>query len=205
MEVIGRSKFLPFYPWGKSSRYTLNRRLGEYQNFPELFGGEKNIFLWIKSGPVRTVTCSLPFIKYDVPDVNLCIILVIKLLSYRDVFNKKKHVLSTTVQILDVITSFNLNCYPVMMDQPRAAILFRRHGNWSRDLPLTVYRWVTSRVRSKSRVSLWRHLFTAEPPVYQRNQRRYHVKKSKNLLLLMGFGPQVVEPAAHSPATVPTT
>jgi hypothetical protein len=43
--------------------------------------------------------------------------------------NKKKHVLSTTVQILDVITSFNLNCYPVMMDQPRAAILFRRHGN----------------------------------------------------------------------------
>jgi hypothetical protein len=27
-----------------------------------------------------------------------------------------------------------------MMDQPRAAILFRRHGNWSRDLPLTVYR-----------------------------------------------------------------
>jgi hypothetical protein len=42
---------------------------------------------------------------------------------------KKKYVLSTTVQILDVITSFNLNCYPVMMDQPRAAILFRRHGN----------------------------------------------------------------------------
>jgi hypothetical protein len=28
---------------------------------------------------------------------------------------KKKHVLSTTVQILDVITSFNLNCYPGMM------------------------------------------------------------------------------------------
>jgi hypothetical protein len=28
---------------------------------------------------------------------------------------KKKHVLSTTVQILDVITSFNSNCYPVMV------------------------------------------------------------------------------------------
>jgi hypothetical protein len=30
-------------------------------------------------GPVRTETCSLPFNKYDVPDVNCVIILVIKL------------------------------------------------------------------------------------------------------------------------------
>jgi hypothetical protein len=44
-------------------------------------------------------------------------------------FLERKYVLSTTVQILDVMTSFNVNCYPVMMDQPRAAILFRRHGN----------------------------------------------------------------------------
>jgi hypothetical protein len=41
-------------------------------------------------GPVGTETCSLPFIKYDVPDVNYFIILVIKLLAHRDVFNKKK-------------------------------------------------------------------------------------------------------------------
>jgi hypothetical protein len=41
-------------------------------------------------GPVGTETCSLPFIKYDVPDVNCIIILVIKLLQHRDVVNKKK-------------------------------------------------------------------------------------------------------------------
>jgi hypothetical protein len=41
-------------------------------------------------GPVGTETCSLQFIKYDVPDVNCFIILVIKLLAHRDVFNKKK-------------------------------------------------------------------------------------------------------------------
>jgi hypothetical protein len=29
-------------------------------------------------GPIGTETCSLPFIKYDVPDVNCFIILVIK-------------------------------------------------------------------------------------------------------------------------------
>jgi hypothetical protein len=31
-------------------------------------------------GPVRTETCSLPFIKHDVPDVNCFIILVIILI-----------------------------------------------------------------------------------------------------------------------------
>jgi hypothetical protein len=36
-------------------------------------------------------------------------------LDVKFVNTKKKKVLSTTVQILDVITSFNLNCYPVMM------------------------------------------------------------------------------------------
>jgi hypothetical protein len=29
---------------------------------------------------------------------------------------KRKHVLSTIVQMLDVITSFNFNCYSPMMD-----------------------------------------------------------------------------------------
>jgi hypothetical protein len=33
-------------------------------------------------GPVRTETCSLPFIKYDVPDVNYFIIVVIKCISW---------------------------------------------------------------------------------------------------------------------------
>jgi hypothetical protein len=42
-------------------------------------------------GPVGTDTCSLPFIKYDVPDENCFIILVIKLLAHQDVFNHKKY------------------------------------------------------------------------------------------------------------------
>jgi hypothetical protein len=37
---------------------------------------------------VETETCSLPSIKYDVPDVNCFIILVIKLLAHRDVFSQ---------------------------------------------------------------------------------------------------------------------
>jgi hypothetical protein len=49
-------------------------------------------------------------------------------------------------------------------------------SNASRDPPLSIYLDVTSRY-IRVRLSLWRHLFTAEPPVYQRNQRRYHVKK----------------------------
>jgi hypothetical protein len=40
-------------------------------------------------GPIGTETCSLRFIKYDVPDVNCFIILVIKLLAHRDIFNQK--------------------------------------------------------------------------------------------------------------------
>jgi hypothetical protein len=43
--------------------------------------------------------------------------------------------------------------------------------------PLSIYLEVTSRY-IRVRLSLWRHLFTAEPPVYQRNQRRYHVKRA---------------------------
>jgi hypothetical protein len=39
-------------------------------------------------GPVGTETCSFPFIKYDVPDINSFIILLIKLLAHRDVFNQ---------------------------------------------------------------------------------------------------------------------
>jgi hypothetical protein len=41
-------------------------------------------------GPVQTETCSHPFIKYDVPDVNCFIILVIKILAHRYAFNHKK-------------------------------------------------------------------------------------------------------------------
>jgi hypothetical protein len=48
-------------------------------------------FIKPDDGPIGTETCSLPFIKYDVPDVNCCIILVIKLLAHRDVFNQTKH------------------------------------------------------------------------------------------------------------------
>jgi hypothetical protein len=42
-------------------------------------------------GPVGTETCSLPYNKYDVPDVNCFIILVIQLLAHRDVFIKLKY------------------------------------------------------------------------------------------------------------------
>jgi hypothetical protein len=40
--------------------------------------------------PVGTETCSIPFNKYDVPDLNCFIILIIKLSAHRDVFNQKK-------------------------------------------------------------------------------------------------------------------
>jgi hypothetical protein len=36
-------------------------------------------------------TCSLPFNKYDVPDVNDFIILIINILAHRDVFNQTSH------------------------------------------------------------------------------------------------------------------
>jgi hypothetical protein len=47
-------------------------------------------------GPVGTETCSLPYNKYYMPDVNCFIILIIKILAHRDVFNKKKFIHSNT-------------------------------------------------------------------------------------------------------------
>jgi hypothetical protein len=49
-------------------------------------------------------------------------------------------------------------------------------SNASRDPPLSIYLEVTSRYFS-SKTTHVTSPFTAEPPVYQRNQRRYHVKK----------------------------
>jgi hypothetical protein len=66
----------------------------------------------------------------------------------------KKHVLSTTVQILDVITSCNCNCHPT------AAILFRYRSNGSRDFTVSIYLEVTSHQTFRVRlpVTLCRHL-----------------------------------------------
>jgi hypothetical protein len=47
---------------------------------------------------VETETCSLPSIKYDVPDVN-CFILVIKLLAHRDVFNQSIYLCSARLAL----------------------------------------------------------------------------------------------------------
>jgi hypothetical protein len=54
---------------------------------------------YIDDGPVRTETCSLPFIKYDVPEVKCFNILVIKLVVHRDVFNQRvfKHCNNLTI------------------------------------------------------------------------------------------------------------
>jgi hypothetical protein len=67
---------------------------------------------------------------------------------------RKYHVLSTTVQILDVITSFNCNC------RPTAAILFRYRSNGSHDFPVSICLEVTSHqtFRVRLAVTLWRHL-----------------------------------------------
>jgi hypothetical protein len=52
-------------------------------------------------GPEGTETCSLPFNKYDVPDVNCFIILIIKLLAHRDDFNQK-----STLTLLFIVCPF---------------------------------------------------------------------------------------------------
>jgi hypothetical protein len=58
-------------------------------------------------GPVRTETCSLPLNKYNVPDVNCFIILIIKLLAHRDLFNQKKNELDH-LEDLDMNGSINI-------------------------------------------------------------------------------------------------
>jgi hypothetical protein len=47
----------------------------------------------------------------------------------------KKHVLSTTVQILDVITSFNLNPYTLMMDRRKKIM---KHDTLSNDISFII-------------------------------------------------------------------
>jgi hypothetical protein len=51
-------------------------------------------------GPVETETCSLPFFRYGVPEVNCFIILVIELLAHRDVFNQTSHSAAVITSIL---------------------------------------------------------------------------------------------------------
>jgi hypothetical protein len=90
---------------------------------------------------------------------------------------------NTSLAVTSPHSPQRFTCYPSAVVQPRAAILFRCYSNGSCVFLLSIYLSVTSRQIFRARFSLWRHIFPAIHPMFQRNQRRYHVKKFLSLHL----------------------
>jgi hypothetical protein len=90
---------------------------------------------------------------------------------------------NTSLAVTSPHSPQRITCDPSAVVQPRAAILFRCYSNGSRAFILSIYLEVTSRQIFRARFSLWRHIFPAIHPMFQRNQRGYHVKKTSNVFV----------------------